>query len=122
MFNKSETYTEEQVLDLVQLYNQMKFQFLLNKSLGQALLTRLNYGDQLTEQEVNELSVFVKMSETMDTIEQILLGSSVANIIERCRLARSNAEKGIEEWIAIWEQLQPIYNTYLEVAAERGLR
>jgi hypothetical protein len=71
MFNKSDTYSEDQLLDIVQLYNQLKFQFLLNKSYGQALLTRLNYGDQLTAKEVDELSRFMKISETMDTIADI---------------------------------------------------
>jgi hypothetical protein len=121
MFNKSDTYSEDQLLDIVQLYNQLKFQFLLNKSYGQALLTRLNYGDQLTAKEVDELSMFVKISETMDTIEQILLGGVVTDIIERGRLAKINAELGIAEWMTIWERLQPIYNTYVEVKAERGL-
>jgi len=113
-------YTEEQLHEMIGLYDELKQQFVQHREYAQVLLTRLNNGDQLNAKEVQDLSLFVKVSETLSGLEELIIGELSANIIGICEEARMRAKEGDIAWIAKWERMQPIYRAYMEIYTQRG--
>ena len=121
MLPEGTPYTEEQLQEMIKLYEELKSQFVVHRDYAQTLLVRINNGDQLTEKEVHDLSLFVKVSETLSGLEELILGELSANIIGICEEAKLRAKEGSPEWTARWERMQPIYHTYMEIYTQRGL-
>jgi len=121
MLPEGKPYTEEQLREVITLYDELKLQFVKHRDYAQILLTRLNNGDQLNEKEVRDLSLFVKVSETISGLEELIIGELSANIIGICEEAKMRAKEGDVAWIGKWERMQPIYRAYMEIYTQRGL-
>lgn len=121
MLPEGTPYTEEQLQEMIRLYDELKSQFVVHRDYAQILLIRINNGDQLNEKEVHDLSLFVKVSETLNGLEELILGELSANIIGICEEARLKARDGDPEWMTRWDRMQPIYKAYMEIFAQRGI-
>ena len=121
MLPEGTPYTEEQLQEMIRLYDELKAQFLNHKEYAQTLLIRVNNGDQLQEKEIQDLSLFVKVSETLNGLEELILGELSANIIGICEETKMRAKEGDKEWTAKWERMKPIYHAYMEIYTQKGL-
>jgi hypothetical protein len=114
-------YTEEQLYEMTKLYDELKAQFMEHKDYAQGLVMRGQNGEQLSEKEVKDLSLFVKVSETLTGLEDLIVGELSASIIGICEEAKLRAKEGDKEWMDRWERMQPIYKWYMEIFAQRAL-
>ncbi len=121
MLPEGTPYTEEQIIDMTRLYDELKAQFMQHKDYAQALLLKGQNGNALNEQEVKDLGLFVKVSETLNGLEELIVGELSASIIGVCEEAKLKARDGDKEWVAKWERMQPIYKWYMEIFAQRAL-
>lgn len=65
-------YSETEIQEVLNLYENLKEHFVLNMEYGQMLLTRFHNGDPLSEDEIRDLSDFVKLSEAINNLEKVL--------------------------------------------------
>ena len=121
MLPEGTPFTEEQMQEMIRLYEELKGQFLSHRDYAQALFIRMNNGDQLNEKEIQDLGLFVKVSEALNGLEELILGELSANIIGICEEARMKAREGHREWEEKWEKIQPIYKAYMEIYTQRAL-
>ena len=121
MLPEGTAYTEEQIMEMTKLYDELKMQFLQHKDYAQALLIKGQNGEQLDEKQVQDLGLFVKVSETLNGLEELIVGELSASIIGVCEEAKLKARDGDQEWVAKWERMQPIYKWYMEIFAQRAL-
>jgi hypothetical protein len=121
MLPEGKPYTEEQLQEMIRLYNELKQQFVTHRDYASTLLTRVQEGGQLNDQEKKDMMLFIKVSETLNGMEESILGELSANILGICEEAKLKAKDGDQEWMVKWERMQPIYKWYMEVFAERTL-
>ena len=121
MLPEGTPYTEEQLQEMINLYEELKAQFVRHREYAETLLRRLQNGDQLLEKEVNDLSLFVKVSDTISGLEEMIVGELSASIIGICEEARLKSKEGHPEWVERWERMQPVYKAYMEIYTQRSL-
>lgn len=121
MLPEGTPYTEEQIQELTRLHEELRQHLLKHKEYAGSLLTRLNEGDHLDEQEAKDLSLFARVSETLQGLEELLIGELSATIIGICEDAKMRAKAGDPEWVAKWQRMQPMYHTYMQIFTQRGL-
>jgi hypothetical protein len=121
MLPEGKAYTEEELQEMINLYNELKIQFLQHREYATILLNRVQEGEQLNEAEKKDMSLFIKVSETLNGMEEMIVGELSANILGICEEAKLKAKDGDKEWMEKWERMQPIYKWYMEIFAKRGL-